>query len=430
MALMTPSNVMGSIIKVESTKSLNLRLIEHGLSVSANLSLPLVNITLKNGTILKFGTVENATKFLYSNLVSGKLSTRDIENITTVYFSNYMSALKGEKNLTALDVVPGYKVFFLRKKVTGNYSTNYIPVSEGEAFTNKVDMLTRNLLYGKIGNLTITDINGERHLVRDYDFSVIIFLNTSQQNITMYQFNELKENVDRLSNESIIFYLIDISNNRSFMVEANRQLNNSRIIFALDSNITINDKPISLYLELGFKSVTPSSTIISSEGLILRKNFGVENITTLLDVIKILKEGAIGLVKYIISSFYLEKAEEGATTDTVVVLSDGFGEIDSVIGSYFYIYKNGSKGDVEKATFDSLDGRVFRHTILIPNDTIQIVWNITIKTELYDETITFTLRIKGKEELGKQPETQALYWILPLLILVLIAFISYKRVKK
>ena len=393
-------------------------------------TIPILNITLTNDTTLEFNSIDEATKFLYNSLVTGSLSEEEIKNITLVYFYKYIEAVKGRRNLTSTDIVPAYKAFFIKKSSVENYTGTYVPMDEKEAFINKVSMLSRSLLYGRIGDIIFADIYNDTYSIDSADFSIVVFLNTSEQETFQAQINELREKSDIIANMTTNFYLIDVSNNKSALLEASQTINNTNVIFVLDSNITINDNKIeSFYNTLGFERVVPSSAIISSKGFLLRKSFGSVNVSEIESIIQILKKGYIGLIKYMITAAYLEKPVEGSTTDMVIVFSDGFGSINSVVGDYQVVYKNGTRGEISRAVFTTSDGRIYRYTILLPNDTIQIIWNITVKTELYTESFNVTLSIKelGEEKREEQPQT--IYWIIAFLALFLIAVIGYRKLK-
>jgi len=140
------------------------------LEVKNNIQLPIVNITLVNGTVYNFSTIDDAVRFLYFNLLNGSLVLDDIKNITLVNITIYNKAVRSEVNITKKDLIPSYAAFFIRKGPIGNYSGLYIPTGEKEAFANEdSDQITTllELEWPIIESLVLQSMTDIQKLQRD-----------------------------------------------------------------------------------------------------------------------------------------------------------------------------------------------------------------------------------------------------------------------
>ncbi len=389
--------------------------------------IPIVNITLTNGTIYNFTNIDDAIMFMYDALKNKGLSFSNISNITVIPFSTYLKYVNNETNHTT--PIPSYSVFFvkvpyLEKK---NYTGSIIPVVENETLEYS-NILTRSLLYGPIGEINITDINSNTY-VADGQLNLLVFFDSRRANISLTQLEIIKGNLSTLTSKNVKVFAIDVNENLTATREFAEE-NDLPFVIANDANITILGKNVSgLYSYFGFNTIIPASVLVNKEHILLWKKIGLVNSNELNMYIDMIGEGIDGLLKYKIIDVYVEKPKVDSTSDIVVILSEGYGNLESINVSYKFIYNNGTESEFKKANVESTDGITYRDAIYIQKDVKTLVIQVSIKNQFGSDSKTVQISIEQEREKEQSPETPILQIVLIVILIVIIVagYISYRK---
>ena len=363
--------------------------------------IPIVNITLANDTIFNFTTIDDAMEFLYDKIGGNEITFNDIRNITLLYFDDFLKAKENITNAT-IRPIPAYKSFFsyIKSPEDYNYSGLIIPIRE-EQIIESGGILTRNILYGKLGSVEFQDLNGTLHMLNESEITIFIFINSSNTDATSQYIEQIQMNLDNFTSLNTQVVVVDINNNETLAREFS-VINNLTLTIVLDNKTylsTLNQS--GLYDVLGFSRLVPASVYVDRNGWVLRKTIGVESVDSMLIYLSLMKQGIQGLANYPIVDVYIENPREDTTSDIVVVLGDGFGSIYEVTVTYTFVFNNDTLSENTTIELKSTDNIVFRNTIYVPNDTRLVVINATVISQYGNYTIQTLITIEQVEEQKK-----------------------------
>ncbi|MGQ4890926.1 MAG: hypothetical protein ACP6IP_00370 [Candidatus Njordarchaeia archaeon] len=396
--------------------------------------IPLVNITLSNGSVLNFTTVDDAMRYLYNQINSGKLTLSNITNVTVLYFEDYIGLLSNETNITAIPI-PAYETFFVRlpNPEDYNYTGKYIP-TKVDGIIKYGNALTRSILYGKVGPIEYVDINNNNHTSSEFashDINVLLFYNSRYLNASLWQLTEIQSSMDNLTSMGVNVIAIDLNNNATLANEIKSKYNLTMTITLNNETYAPERNVTGVYKLFGFENITPSTVYMDGNGYVLRKHMGVEDINSILVYVKLMKKGPIGLAQYPILDIYIEEPREDTASDVVISLGDGFGEISKLEGTYQLVYSNGTVSENKTLNLKSSDGVTFRDAIYIPNDTKSVIIYASLISEYGNYSYSVVIQVEQtprKEKKQEFPYEMAIIAVILVIVIALGAF-YYKRIE-
>ena len=340
-------------------------------------SVPIIMVSLRNGSRLNFTTVDDALRTIY-----GILGPENVSSINATTWDEYLLVLNGSsKNLT---YYPATRLFFSKlTKQPKNYTGRIIPVRASDYLYDYYGSKYPRTLYGLVGTLSIREGIGNNTttlnvLDMSYDFYMLLYANCSD-NLTIRGIEAALSILSKY-NDSLLPIIVDTSN----MVNAS-EINISWGLIVRDNDTLINGRNSTFrwfVMDENFSVFVPLVIVLDSKGRIWWKNFGLANIEELGVYMEMyMDSGVRSLPVYPILDVVPRKPQAGLPCRVYIIVGYGFGNITSVLLSYRILNKNNDTIRYSPEPIEVPKDTLTYEISTLENESRWLVLNATIVSE-------------------------------------------------
>ena len=228
-----------------------------------------VNVTLSNGTVLSFKTIDDYLLTIYDLFKKGEITLQDVEDVKVLNWNKYITLYNTSEELNESAYSKAYSLYFywIDNASIYNYS-GHIVAGALQDFINAGIRYEGIVIYGKVHSITLKAKDGEISKDELGSLSILIIGNFSDNNLlsTIYgMINESKE---------ISFYLVDVSNK----LNVTELPSNAKIIGLEDSKLNGDN----LTESIGLSNIYPVIIGIYNT-MIVWKSVGIDSIKRSID---------------------------------------------------------------------------------------------------------------------------------------------------
>jgi len=243
--------------------------VNEGIKVCQTKNMIVVNVTLSNGTILSFETIDNYLLTIYDLLKGGEITLQDIEDVKVLNWNKYIMLYNTSEELNESAYSKAYSLYFywIDNASTYNYS-GHIVAGALLDFINAGIKYEGTVIYGKVHSITLKTKDGEISEDELGSLSILIIGNFSDSNLLSTIYGMINESTE------ISFYLVDVSNK----LNVTELPLNAKIVSLEDSKLNGDN----LTESLGLSNMYPVIVGIYNM-MIVWKSVGIDSIKRAID---------------------------------------------------------------------------------------------------------------------------------------------------